>query len=53
MRSLYIKPYRYSLHFKPRSVLVEVGAQTSTVQEARNAMAPLAEILMSVLQEKD
>ncbi|MDR1541842.1 MAG: stage II sporulation protein P [Clostridiales bacterium] len=53
MRNVYIKPYRYSLALKPKSILVEVGANTSTVREAKNAMAPLAEILMSVLQEKD
>ncbi|MDR1643565.1 MAG: stage II sporulation protein P [Clostridiales bacterium] len=53
MRMIYIKPYRYSLYMLPKSVLVEVGAQNNTVQEARNAMWPLAQILMSVLQEKD
>lgn len=50
-RKIYIKPYRYSLHFTPKSMLVEVGAQTSTLAEARNAMRPLAEILMNVLGE--
>jgi len=48
-RRLYIKPYRYSLHMKPKSLLVEVGANTSTVQEAKNAMGPLAEVLVKVL----
>lgn len=49
-RRNYIKPYRYSLHFKPRSMLVEVGANTNTVEEAKNAMYPLADIIMEVLQ---
>jgi len=31
-------------------VLIEVGAQTNTYQEARNAMEPLAEVLNMVLQ---
>jgi hypothetical protein len=34
-------------------MLVEVGANTNTVQEAKNAMEPLAEILMSVLKATD
>ena len=35
----------------PRSTLVEVGAQTNTKAEARNAMKPLAQVLASVLTE--
>jgi len=50
MRKIYIKPYRYSLHMLPKSLLVEVGANTNTVEEARNAMAPLAKILCEVLK---
>ena len=52
MRKIYINPYRYSLHMLPKSLLVEVGANTNTVEEARNAMAPLAEILCEVLKVK-
>lgn len=52
MRKIYIKPYRYSLHMRPMSLLVEVGAETNTKQEAMNAMEPLGEIIMDVL-EKD
>ena len=43
--------YRFSLHFMPRSTLIEVGAQTNTKAEAKNAMKPLAEVLASVLTE--
>ncbi|MDR1001085.1 MAG: stage II sporulation protein P [Clostridiales bacterium] len=53
MRQIYIKPYRYSLHLRPRSMLVEVGADTNTATEARNAMRPLAEILVAVLGKSD
>ena len=49
-RKIYIKGLRYNLHLRPRSVLIEVGAQTNTYQEARNAMEPLAEVLNMVLQ---
>jgi stage II sporulation protein P len=48
-RRIYIRPYRYSLHFKPMSALVEVGAQNNTVAEAMNAVKPLAEILVGVI----
>ena len=53
MRKIYLKGYRYNLHLKPKSVLVEVGAQTNTLEEAKNAMEPLANILAFVLSEND
>ena len=49
-RKIYLKGLRYNLHVRPRSSLVEVGAQTNTYQEAKNAMEPLAEVLDMVLQ---
>ncbi len=48
-RCIYLKGYRYNLHLRPRSVLLEVGAQTNTVEEAKNAMGPFADILHKVL----
>jgi stage II sporulation protein P len=48
-RKVYLKPYRYSLHMLPKTLLVEVGAQNNTKQEALNAMEPLAEILAKVV----
>lgn len=50
-RKIYLNAYRFSLHFLPRSTLVEVGAQTNTKAEAKNAMKPLAQVLASVLTE--
>ena len=50
-RSNYLKGYRYNLHYRPKSLLIEVGAQTNTFEEARNAMEPLADILHRVLTE--
>ena len=41
--------YRYNMHFKPKTLLVEAGAQTNTVEEMRNAMELLAELLHQVL----
>lgn len=49
-RKIYIKGYRYNLHYRKRSMLVEVGAQTNTVAEAKRAMKPLADIIASVLK---
>ena len=48
-RGIYLKGLRYNLHYCPKSLLVEVGAQTNTLQEAMNAMPPLADILNRVL----
>lgn len=48
-RANYLKGYRYNLHYRPKSMLVEVGAQTNTVAEAMNAMEPLADMLHKVL----
>ena len=50
MRRIIIKAYRYNLHFKPKSALVELGAQTNTVEEARNAIELLAVMIGEVLQ---
>ena len=49
-RCIYLKGYRYNLHVRPRSLLLEVGAQTNTLEEAMNAMEPFAFILNRVLQ---
>ncbi len=49
-RKIYLKGLRYNLHLRPRSALIEVGAQTNTFEEALNAMEPLAELLDMVLQ---
>lgn len=49
MRHIYISGYRYNLDLMPRATLIELGAQTNTVEEAKNAMIPLADILYDVL----
>lgn len=49
-RRIYIKGPRYNLHLMPNSLLIEVGAQTNTVEEAKNAMIPLAKILYEVIK---
>lgn len=48
-RRIYLKSYRYNMHLKPKSLLIEAGAQTNTVEEMRNAMVVLAKTLDHVL----
>lgn len=52
MRPVYLRGYRYNLHVRPRALLVEAGTQLNTLQEEKNAMKYLAEILDQVLSGK-
>lgn len=49
-RKIYLRPYRFNMHLKPKTLLIELGAQTNTVEEAKNAMEPLAKILYEVIK---
>ncbi len=51
-RGIYLAGLRYNLHLRPKSILLEAGAQTNTVQEVKNAMEPFADILDRVLKGK-
>lgn len=48
-RHIYLKGYRYNMHLMPKTLLIEAGAQTNTVEEMRNAMELLADTLDNVL----
>lgn len=48
-RRNYLRGYKYNMDLMPRMLLVEAGAQTNTVEEMRNAMEVLADLLNSVL----
>lgn len=48
-RKIYLKGYRYNMHLCPKTLLVELGAQNNTVEEAMNACDPLAHVLDMVL----
>lgn len=48
-KPVYLKGYRYNLHLLPRSLLIELGDQNNTLEEAKNAVPPLADVLDSVL----
>lgn len=48
-RHIYLRGYCYNMNILPKTLLVEAGAQTNTVEEMRNAMELLAETLDGVL----
>ncbi len=50
IKDIYINAYRYSLHMKPKSLLLEVGAQNNTVEESVRSTKKFAEVLAEVLQ---
>ena len=52
-RGIYLAGLRYNRHLRERSLLLEAGAQTNTVQEVKNAMEPFADILNRVLKGSD
>ncbi len=47
-RKIYINAYRYSLHMLDKSMLIELGAQTNTYEEALNSVEVIAEALAKV-----
>ena len=47
--TFYLKGYRYNMHYCLKTLLIEVRAQTNTVQEAMNAIVPNADVLYKVL----
>lgn len=48
-RRNYLRGYKYNMDLMSRMLLIEAGAQTNTVEEMRNAMEVLADLLNSVL----
>lgn len=48
-RKIYLKGYRYNMHLIDKYLLIELGAQNNTLEEAMNACDPLAHILSMVL----
>ena len=49
MNRIFLKDYRYNMHLAKRYLLIELGTEKNTVQEAKNAMEPLADVLAQVL----
>ncbi len=52
VRHIYLRAYRYNLHLMPKSLLIEAGAQTNTVEEMMNAMEVLADTLCHVITDE-
>ncbi|MCD7862634.1 MAG: stage II sporulation protein P [Lachnospiraceae bacterium] len=48
-RGIYLKAWRYNMHLMPKYMLIELGAQTNTVEEAMNTCEILAFVLDQVL----
>ncbi len=48
-RRIYLKGYRYNMQYRPKSILLELGAQTNTVEEVTNTLPAIARILYQVL----
>lgn len=48
-RNIYLRAYRYNMHLCPKTLLIELGAQTNTKEEIWNALEPLAHALYLVL----
>jgi stage II sporulation protein P len=46
----YLHCYRYNMHVRPKSILMELGTDKNTLQSAKNAMEPFAKVLNAVLQ---
>ena len=49
MNKIFLKDYRYNMHLAERYLLIELGTDQNTVEEARNAMEPLSDVLAQVL----
>ena len=52
-RRTYLNGYRYNMHYREKTLLIELGAQTNTVDEIMNACEPLAHILDMVFSGKE
>ena len=48
VRRTYLNGYRYNMHYREKTLLIELGAQTNTVEEIMNACEPLAHVLDTV-----
>ena len=51
-KPIYLKGYRYNLHLLQKSLLIELGNENNSLEEAKNAAMPLADVLDKVLSGK-
>jgi len=52
-RKIYLKGYRYNMHVAARTILLELGCQHNTFEEAVNSCYPIAHILDMVLRGEE
>lgn len=52
-RRIYLKGYRYNMHLKPKTLLIELGAQTNTCEEAKNTLDIIAHALSMCLTKEE
>ncbi|ONI39085.1 hypothetical protein AN639_10630 [Candidatus Epulonipiscium fishelsonii] len=52
MRRIFLKIYRYSTYMAPHSLLIELGTENNTVEEAMNALDPIIDMLGRVFDLK-
>lgn len=52
-RKTYLNGYRYNMHYREKTMLIELGAQTNTVDEIMSACEPLAHILDMVFSGEE
>lgn len=52
MYKIYLKNYRYNMHFTGHCMLVELGTEQNTVEEARLGIRYFAELLYELLTER-
>lgn len=48
-RPIYLKGYRYNMHFREKTLLIEMGSYTNTQEEIYRSLVPLADLLDKVL----
>ncbi len=49
MRNIYLMAYRFNMHVRPKTLLLEAGTQLNTLEEEKNAMEAFAGVLDKVL----
>ena len=51
-QKIYIKGYRYNMHIKKKTLLVEVGNNKNTIEEARACGEYFADVLSEIIEEE-
>ncbi len=52
-RGIYLRAYRYNMHFVGKNMLIELGAQTNTCEEVWNTVPIIAQVLDKVFRGEE